>query len=439
MLAVVILGASGYSGQEVLDRVLRHPELQVAALGSDSLAGRSAAALDVRLNGFPSGVLAERGGITRCRRRRRLPLSSATNARRASCRRKRRWSSISPVSTGLKIQSWPCGTIPLRSGAWSYGLPEHSVSAGGQPGSLRIRAVGLRDGGAPRPRPTRPDVLDPASVVVDAKSGVSGAGRELKASSHAGFVLENVSPYCVGRHRHAAELAQALGYPVCFTPHLLPVRRGLLATCYARVDGDARELLEASVRGQCARARAAPKVSFPSSRAVQHTDDAEIGVFDDVETRAHRRRLRARQPREGRCRPGASEREHGARARGDGRAAPERSARMSVTTPAGFVASGVHAGLRKNEQRDLALVRSLVPAVGAGMFTTNRVQAAPGDHLPRAPRSRRAAGGRGQLRSGERCHRRTGCDRGSARQPPKSPWLLGLQPEQVWRSPLDRR
>lgn len=48
-----------------------------------------------------------------------------------------------------------------------------------------------------------------------------------------------------------------------------------------------------------------------------------------------------------------------------------------MTTPSGFVAAGVHAGLRKNERRDLALVRSLAPAVGAGMFTANRVQAAP--------------------------------------------------------------
>ena len=51
MLSAAILGSSGYSGQEVLDRVLRHPELEVVALGSDSLAGKGAAALDVRLNG----------------------------------------------------------------------------------------------------------------------------------------------------------------------------------------------------------------------------------------------------------------------------------------------------------------------------------------------------------------------------------------------------
>ena len=51
MPTLAILGASGYAGQETLDRALRHPELEVVALGSDSLAGSSAAALDVRLNG----------------------------------------------------------------------------------------------------------------------------------------------------------------------------------------------------------------------------------------------------------------------------------------------------------------------------------------------------------------------------------------------------
>src|SRR4051812_38319113 len=52
MSSVALIGASGYAGQETLDRVLGHPELELVALGSDSLAGQSAAALDVRLNGL---------------------------------------------------------------------------------------------------------------------------------------------------------------------------------------------------------------------------------------------------------------------------------------------------------------------------------------------------------------------------------------------------
>src|SRR5437660_1282819 len=86
--------------------------------------------------------------------------------------------------------------------------------------------------------------IEPAGVVVDAKSGMTGAGRTLKPASHAGFVLENVSPYRVGRHQHAPEIEQALGFPVCLVPHLLPVRRGLIATCYVQPKTDLRPLLE---------------------------------------------------------------------------------------------------------------------------------------------------------------------------------------------------
>ena len=88
--------------------------------------------------------------------------------------------------------------------------------------------------------------IDPAGVIVDAKSGVSGAGRALKAASHATTVLENVSPYKIGSHQHAPEIEQALGFPVCFVPHLLPVRRGLIATCYVKPADGLREALEAA-------------------------------------------------------------------------------------------------------------------------------------------------------------------------------------------------
>src|SRR5438477_605160 len=62
-----------------------------------------------------------------------------------------------------------------------------------------------------------------------------------------GCALENLSPYRVGTHQHAPELAQALGFPVCFVPHLLPIRRGLLVTCYAQATEDGlRDRLDAA-------------------------------------------------------------------------------------------------------------------------------------------------------------------------------------------------
>ena len=120
-------------------------------------------------------------------------------------------------------------------------------------------------------------------VVVDAKSGMTGAGKTLRDRSHAGAVLENFAPYAVGGHRHAPEIAQVLGLPITFVPHLLPVRRGLLATCYLRSGADVRGLIEAPTR----RARSCaccPRASSRRSARVQGTDAAEIGVFSDPET-----------------------------------------------------------------------------------------------------------------------------------------------------------
>ena len=80
-------------------------------------------------------------------------------------------------------------------------------------------------------------------------------------------MLENVAPYRVGAHQHEPEIAQALGFPVCFVPHLLPVRRGLLATCYAQATSDGlRERLEAAYATTPAVALL-PEGERPTSRA----------------------------------------------------------------------------------------------------------------------------------------------------------------------------
>jgi N-acetyl-gamma-glutamyl-phosphate reductase len=125
------------------------------------------------------------------------------------------------------------------------------------------------------------DAIEPSGVVVDAKSGVSGAGRTLSERSHAGSVLENTAPYKVGAHQHAPEIAQALGFPVTFVPHLLPVRRGLIATCYVRSTGpDLRELLEERYADSHI-VSVLPEGAVPELARVQATDGAEIGVFED--------------------------------------------------------------------------------------------------------------------------------------------------------------
>lgn len=80
----------------------------------------------------------------------------------------------------------------------------------------------------------RRGLIEPAGIIVDAASGVSGAGRGAKENLHFGTVDEDFSAYGLLTHRHTPEMEQILGAQVLFTPHLAPMVRGILATCYAR-------------------------------------------------------------------------------------------------------------------------------------------------------------------------------------------------------------
>ena len=283
MPTAAILGASGYAGQETLDRVLAHPDLELLALGSNSLAGRAASALDVRLNGHlpafvPNDAALQAGAdvVFACLGNEEAaaldPPDGAVVVDLSGAHRLAR--------AGLYAQ-WYGFSHPRPESLleWSYAVPELSPPSGrliANPGcyaTATLLALG----------PVA-ELVDPASVVVDAKSGVSGAGRALKESSHAGFVLENVSPYRVGTHQHAPEIEQALGFPVCFVPHLLPVRRGLLVTCYATADADAvRARLDETYAGSRV-VHLLPEGVPPELARVQETDAAELGVFEDRAT-----------------------------------------------------------------------------------------------------------------------------------------------------------
>lgn len=284
---VSIVGSAGYTGQETLDRVLRHPDLELYAVGSDSLAGQDATALDPRLN--------RNGG----KRVPRLITNAAALACEADvtflCLSHEEAAGLEPPARGIVVdlsgahrlqdptqyEEWYGFTHPRPEelGSWSYGLPELTPPEGRLIANPGCYATAVLLALAPIA-----DAIERESVVVDAMSGMTGAGRSPKASTHAGFVLDNVSPYKVGTHQHVAEIAQLLGFPVSFTPHLLPVRRGLLATCNVRSTGaDLRALLEE-------RYASSPVVTVlrdgvaPELARVQHTDGAEIGVFSDRHT-----------------------------------------------------------------------------------------------------------------------------------------------------------
>ena len=283
MPSVAILGASGYAGQETLDRVLRHPLLEVVALGSDSLSGEPASALDVRLNGslppfvpndeaFAAGADVVFACLGNERAAMLLPPPGAVVVDLSGAHRLHD-ADLYPAWYGFEHPR------PETLDAWSYGLPELFP-----PGGRLVANPGCYATAALLALAPLAGAIDPGTVVIDAKSGVSGAGRELKESSHAGFVLENLAPYRVGSHQHAPEIAQAVGFPVCFVPHLLPVRRGLLVTCYVRPAGrDLRALLEEAYASSAV-VRVLPENVAPELARVQHTDAAEIALYEDRAT-----------------------------------------------------------------------------------------------------------------------------------------------------------
>jgi N-acetyl-gamma-glutamyl-phosphate reductase len=266
MVSTAILGASGFSGQETLDRVLAHPELELVALGSDSLAGEAAGALDPRLTrngygslpGFVSNAEALAAGAE-------LIFCCLDNDATVA---------LAPPAGAVVVDL--SGAHRLGFDDWCYALPELAPPTGrliANPGCYATAALLAL---APLA-----EVIDPASVVVDGKSGISGAGRALKNSSHAAAVLDNVTPYAVGSHRHAPEIAQLLGFPVTFVPHVVPLRRGLVATCYVTVSEDPRPLLQAAY----ANSHVVDVIeAIPDLTRLQGTDAAEVAAFEDEST-----------------------------------------------------------------------------------------------------------------------------------------------------------
>ncbi len=123
-------------------------------------------------------------------------------------------------------------------------------------------------------------------VIVDAKSGVSGAGRAPTAAVHFSTVTESVAPYKVFRHRHTPEIDQELGAQVVFTPHLVPVDRGLLASCYARFRSEAHDggrLNELYREFYSDHPFVEVVDDPPGMRAVQHTNYAQVCPLVDPE------------------------------------------------------------------------------------------------------------------------------------------------------------
>jgi N-acetyl-gamma-glutamyl-phosphate reductase len=255
VLRVGIIGASGYTGAELLRLLAGHPHFTVAHVTGDSQAGTRVADLYPSLAPAYGGLVFEPVDVDRvagldlvflC-----LPHGASQDLVPELAGKAER---IVDLAADFRLKDaslYPRWygeehRCPELLDEFVYGLPELYRDA--HRGATRIASPGcyVTTASLALAPLLHADLVEPTGIVVDAASGVSGAGRTPKHTSHFNTVDEDFTAYGLLHHRHTPEIEMALaGAPawatregrsvsVLFTPHLAPMNRGILATCYAR-------------------------------------------------------------------------------------------------------------------------------------------------------------------------------------------------------------
>jgi N-acetyl-gamma-glutamyl-phosphate reductase len=297
-IRVAVLGASGYTGADLIRLAARHPNIELVSLIAKGHAGQPLAhvfphlatldlpdlvtadhadwdAIDVAFCGLPHGTAHEE--IAKLPGRVKIIDMSADFRLR-------------DLNT---YAQWYGGdhSAPDLLGSAVYGLTERYRDAirearlvacpGCYPTAVLLALLPL----------AKAKLITTEEVIIDAKSGVSGAGRSLKQNILFSESGEGLSPYGIGSHRHVPEIEQELGLiagadiRVNFTPHLVPMARGELCTCYVRLAGAATP---AGVREELKRAytdssfvHVVPEKTIPATQHVRGSNYCHIGVFAD--------------------------------------------------------------------------------------------------------------------------------------------------------------
>lgn len=281
-----IVGASGYTGRELLTLLERHPHLAATVVMTarpGSAPEAPAFPGDPTIDALDLGRLATVDGVFLC-----TPHGAASEIAKAALAAGKK---VVDLSADFRLRDpaeyqrtyGSAHPAPELLQQAVYGLTEHRRDAvrtaslvanpGCYPTSVLLPLLPLLQRG----------LLDPtAPVIADSKSGTSGAGKAPSERTHFGSVHENFCAYGVGTHRHAPEIRQEAGLPdLVFTPHLLPTFRGILSTLYltpsAGVTADALRgcLQEHYAREPFVRVYGKGQ---PELRCVQHTNQCHVAV-----------------------------------------------------------------------------------------------------------------------------------------------------------------
>jgi N-acetyl-gamma-glutamyl-phosphate reductase len=280
---VAIAGATGYAGQELVRLLARHPAVRLTAAMSSGATStprplpalariwdepvtpldidRLVSSADIVFLALPEAASAELAPVLLERGARVIDLSGAFRIRSDADR-----------------QRWYPATVTLPAGV-VYGLPEREAAA------IRDARLVSCPGCYPTAallalQPLEAAGLIEGAVIVDAKSGISGAGKAANDRTHFSENHGSVAAYGLFSHRHNAEIEQELKRDVTFVPHLVPLDRGILETIYVSL---ARGTTEAQVAGAMEDAyRDTPFVrltgaALPEIKHVAHTNFCDIG------------------------------------------------------------------------------------------------------------------------------------------------------------------
>jgi N-acetyl-gamma-glutamyl-phosphate reductase len=299
-IRIGVLGASGYTGADLVRLAARHPYIEIAALTASTHAGKAMAEvfphffmldlptliewekvdwtqLDAVFCGLPHGTTQEIVAAVLSANPKIKVLDMSADFRLRDMRVYAEWYGHEHKAPGLQKEA-------------VYGLTEFYrqeiakarlvACPGCYPTAALLALVpGVRAG-----------LIEAGDIVIDAKSGVTGAGRSLKQNTLFSEAGEGLSPYSIAKHRHAPEIEQEIAaaageaVTVNFTPHLIPMSRGELCTAYVRLKGasadDLRAALSNAYRGEPF-VRVAAKGMIPQTQNVRGSNYVQIGVFAD--------------------------------------------------------------------------------------------------------------------------------------------------------------
>ena len=303
MIKTAILGATGYTGVELVRLLSAHPAVELSFLSAGSSAGQKYSAIhpqfygqvDTQLQPLDISLIPASIDAVFCA----LPHGQSAQVAAALYEKGIKVIDLSAdyrLKEAALYQEWYNLEHPVQRLLQDavYGLPElyHEqiekasllANPGCYPTSIILALAPL----------LKNKIIDPSSIIIDSKSGVSGAGRAPKQAFHFPDCTENFKAYRVAGHQHTAEIEQELGrlaaakLQVTFTPHLVPMVRGILSTVYCEpfsgTDQKSLEEIFVNFYAHAPFVRVLTGAALPETRAVRGSNYCDLAVRQDRRT-----------------------------------------------------------------------------------------------------------------------------------------------------------